>query len=562
MCGIWLLFSKFINTTHITDNLIKHFNTFMLTKNRGPDKSIFKCVDNSILLGFHRLSIMDPSSKGDQPFILKVNNTRNIIVVCNGEIYNYKNLVKKYNLELTSGSDCEVIMHLYYKLGIKQLCEELEGEYAFIILDLDILNSNSNIYVCRDRFGIRPLFYSETDSQYNFSSEVKSITDKGSVKVFPPRKYMHLVNNNDSWELNKFDDYYSLEIFKTKTDFLTIKNLNLEIIKNSIKNTFIKSVEDRMMSDRPLGCLLSGGLDSSLVASIASKYLKHYNKKLKTFSIGLDDSTDEYYAKLVSEYINSDHTHIKLTENDFINALKEVIYYTETYDITTIRASTGQYLISKWISKNTDIKVLLIGDGSDELTAGYMYFHKAPTPEELHLENIRLLEDIHFYDVLRADRGVAENGLEARVPFLDHKFVNLYLSIDPLLRTPDSYLNNPLEKWLLRESFNDGSYLPTEVLFRKKEAFSDGVSSLKKSWYQIVQDHVNNLYSDEEYKKEYDTIEFNKPPTKEALYYRKIWEEYFGTQKQTSEIIPYFWLPKWCGNIKEPSARVLKVYNN
>jgi asparagine synthase (glutamine-hydrolysing) len=447
------------------------------------------------------------------------------------------------------------------------MCKELEGEYAFIILDINMKTGKGELFSCRDRFGIRPLFYSENESYFNFSSELKSITDKNTVKVFPPRSYMHLSNFNSKtglWEFVEFKNYYDFDVHKNTTNFLTIKNTGLDEIKNKVRESFIKSVETKLVSDRPLGCLLSGGLDSSLVASIAARYLKKFGRKLRTFSIGMDGSTDEYFAKLVSKHIDSEHTHIEFTENDFINALRDVIYTTETYDITTVRASTGQYLVSKWISQNTDIKVLLIGDGSDELAAGYMYFHKAPSPTELHLENVRLLEDIHFYDVLRADRGIAENGIEARVPFLDHNFVDLYLSIDPYLRHPNSYKdfkNYSLEKWLLRESFNVDEYLPNEVLFRKKEAFSDGVSSMKKSWYQIVQEYANNLYNDLYFEEEKDRIQFNKPPSKEALYFRKIWEEYFGTNDNTCKVIPYFWLPKWCGDIKEPSARVLEVYN-
>ena len=567
MCGIWLFLLK-NSSQDIKDFLHKKnmFETFMKTSSRGPDRSTLEILDkpNNVLLGFHRLSIMDPSTKGDQPFKLETENNRTIWAICNGEIYNYKELAKKYDLHLSSGSDCEVLPHLYKKIGINKMCKELEGEYSFLIIDLEMKTGKGELYACRDRFGIRPMFYSENDQYFNFSSELKSITDTDNVKVFPPREYMHLTNNKGFWEFVGFKNYYDFDMHKFNNKFLTKENTGLEEIQKRIRETFIKSVEDKMVSDRPLGCLLSGGLDSSLVASIASRYLKKYGRKLRTFSIGMDGSTDEYYAKLVAKHIDSDHTHIEFTEKDFINALREVIYATETYDITTVRASTGQYLVSKWISQNTDIKVLLIGDGSDELTAGYMYFHKAPSPIELHLENVRLLEDIHFYDVLRADRGVADNGLEARVPFLDHHFVDLYLSIDPKLRHPvnyKEYKNYSLEKWLLRESFNIDNYLPSEVLFRKKEAFSDGVSSVKKSWYQIVQEYTNTLYSDEEFKKEVNRIEHNKPSSKESLYFRQIWEEYFGKNSNTSKVIPYFWLPKWCGDIKEPSARVLQMYS-
>jgi asparagine synthase (glutamine-hydrolysing) len=567
MCGIWMYLLKSTDSK-MTDFISQLYDNFMKTVNRGPDRSTLELLHNpsNIMLGFHRLSIMDPTIKGDQPFKFEYDN-RTIWTICNGEIYNYNELAHKYNLHLTSGSDCEVIPHLYKLKGIDVLCKELVGEYAFIIIDVDMKTGKGNIYACRDRFGIRPLFYSFDEHTMNFSSEVKSVVNKKNVKVFPPRNYMHLSKTDKEWDFNGFTCYYNFDSHKHTVKYLTTENTGLDKIKTRVRETFIESVRSKLFSDRPLGCLLSGGLDSSLIASIASRFLKEKGQKLKTFSIGLEDSTDEYYAKLVAKHIDSDHTHIKFDQEDFINALKDVIYTTETYDITTVRASTGQYLVSKWISQNTDIKVLLIGDGSDELTAGYMYFHKAPTPEELHLENVRLLQDIHYYDVLRADRGIAENGIEARVPFLDHRFVDLYLSIDPKLRHPRTYKeysNNALEKWLLRESFNIDDYLPQEVLFRKKEAFSDGVSSVKKSWYQIVQEYSNNIYSDEYLKSEQERIQFNSPPSKEALYFRKMWEGFYGTYEEspdTSKIIPYFWLPQWCGNIKEPSARVLEVYN-
>jgi len=265
-------------------------------------------------------------------------------------------------------------------------------------------------------------------------------------------------------------------------------------------------------------------------------------------------STDERYAKLVAKHIGSNHTHITCTQDEFMNALPAVIRITETYDITTIRASTGQYLISKWIANNTDIKVLLIGDGSDELCSGYLYFHKAPNAIESHNENIRLLEDISYFDILRADRCISNNGLEARVPYLDQRFVNYYLSIDPSLRVP---INN-MEKWLLRESFNTTDYLPPEVLWRKKEAFSDAVSSQERSWFNIIQEYVDKKYTldDLEYVKKRYT--HNIPLSKESLYFRVIFEMYYG--KDLDHIIPYYWLPKWCGNTNEPSARTLDFY--
>ena len=566
MCGIWMYLLNSITNTK--PNYKKLYKAFMKTATRGPDRSIFEYLGspNNAFIGFHRLSIMDTSIKGDQPFKLE-NGNKTIWSICNGEIYNYKELENKYNFNLKSGSDCEIISHLYKSKGIDILCKELIGEYAFIILELDLETGDGVLYASRDRFGIRPLFIAEDKNTINFSSEIKSIVDikkastSKNISVVEPREYLRITKINGIWGNKKYTKYYDLESNITKTDFIGLANLDYSSIKSLIRDTFIECVNIRLSSDRPLGCLLSGGLDSSLVASIAARELKKHGHKLRTFSIGLPGSTDEYYARLVAKHIDSIHTHIQFKQEDFIDAIKKVIYVTETYDITTVRASTGQYLVSKWIAENTDIKVLLIGDGSDELTAGYMYFHKAPTCKELHEENIRLLKDIHYFDVLRADRGIASNGLEARVPFLDHRIVDLYLSIDPELRHPKNYEKYPLEKWLLREAFNIDNYLPDEILFRKKEAFSDGVSSVEKSWYLMVQEYANTIYSSEsDFNISINNYTHNKPHTKEALYFRHIWESFFGTSEATSFVIPYFWLPKWCGDVKEPSARVLEIY--
>jgi asparagine synthase (glutamine-hydrolysing) len=252
----------------------------------------------------------------------------------------------------------------------------------------------------------------------------------------------------------------------------------------------------RLESDRDIGALLSGGLDSSLVVSIAAKYLKKQGKTLRTYSIGIPGSTDKQYAEMVSKHCGTVHTHVEFSQNEFLNALPKVIKATETFDITTIRASTGQFLISEWIQKKRNDKVILIGDGADELCSGYMYFHNAPNAQESHDENIRLVQDIQYYDSLRADRCIAYNGLEARVPFLDHHFVDLYLNISKELRIPTQHdqSHRKVEKWLLRKAFDlDEQYLPDDVLWRRKEAFSDGVSSRDKSWYEIIQEDVEEI---------------------------------------------------------------------
>jgi asparagine synthase (glutamine-hydrolysing) len=548
MCGIWSsLLADYQDASY--------YAGFKKTSVRGPDRSNFlELPDVKLMIGFHRLSIMDLSVHGDQPFSFYINENRTIYSICNGEIYNYKDLIKKYHLVTKSHSDCEVIPLLFLSQGFDVLCQELNGEYAFMLFDVDHLTKTYKVFISCDRFGIRPLFYANVNNSLVFSSEVKSIpfiteTNNYNIKRFNPAHKMILTYENNKVEITNYEEYASIKNIKFNND-------TEDIVKENIMTKLIHAVKARLMTDRPLGCLLSGGLDSSLVASIASRELAKENKQLRTFSVGLEGSTDEYYARLVAEHINSIHTHVVLEQKDWLDNLEKVVYTTETYDITTVRASTGQYLISKWIAENTDIKVLLIGDGSDELCSGYMYFHKAPSAQESHEENVRLVSDIHYYDVLRADRGVADNGLEARVPFLDNDFVDYYLSIKPELRIP----REGLEKYLLRVSFDETKLLPKEVLYRKKEAFSDGVSSKEKSWFQIIQENANNLYSDEEFKMQQESYDHCVPPNKEALYFRKLYEKYFGTGP-VYKLIPYFWLPKWCGNITEPSARVLEVYN-
>lgn len=550
MCGIWFYLKKSQNEAF---SKLQLYDAFSSIQHRGPDSSVFKSVHSftDLFIGFHRLSIMDPSVNGDQPFYFE-HNGRQIYTICNGEIYNHKELIQKYNLPVKSSSDCEVIPLLYVSKGFSFLEDKLRGEFSYIIIDIDHKSKQVQIHASSDPFGIRPMFYINDDNCIAFCSELKGLIGLStSIKRFPPGSSMKSIVSKDNTSFrvtSAFNKYYCYDYTKRITG-------DLPIIQKQVRDTLIKSVHSMLISDRPLGCLLSGGLDSSLIASIASMELKKRGQVLKTFSIGMKGGTDQYYAELVAKHIDSDHTHIELTDNDFLNAIDDVVTATETFDITTIRASTGQYLISKWIRENTDIIVLLIGDGSDELTAGYMYFHNAPSPEELHNENKRLLEDIHLYDVLRADRGIAYNSLEARVPFLDRNFVDLYMSIDPILRT----VTNGFEKWLLRSSFEDGKYLPNEVLWRRKEAFSDGVSSIEKPWYKIIQEKAELMFTDNDLKQASEQYTHCIPHTKEALYFRTMFDKKFG--KHNDVLIPYYWLPKWSGNITEPSARVLQVYS-
>jgi asparagine synthase (glutamine-hydrolysing) len=544
MCGIWGIITKHI------ESLDKLHQLFMATKHRGPDNSSFNIKtfqDWQILTGFHRLAIHDLGVNGDQPFVLRLDK-RLVTVMVNGEIYNYDELVIKYNLKdrLISTSDCEIIPLIYITYGVDELLRALDGEFAISIIDNNIETGDFKVILARDPFGVRPLFYSHTDNTLSFSSELKGINNS-SAQQFSPGT------------VSEFDMQTGIrvdKIYYSKEYVPNYNNNDITTILPIIKNTFKQCVKLMINSDRPIGALLSGGLDSSLIVSIVSKYLRKIGKRLQTFSIGIPGSTDKEYAESVSKFCDTDHTHIEFSVDDFLNAVPTTVQVIESYDITTVRASVGQYLVSKWISQNTNIKVLFIGDGSDELTCGYMYFHKAPSSLDAHYDNTRLLQNIHYYDVLRADRGIAANGLEARVPFLAKKFVDMYMSISPDLRIPiyDKNRCYKIEKWLLRKAFDNGRYLPNSVLYRKKEAFSDGVSSKEKSWYEIIQDSVSLM--DTSVINLETTYEYLPPVSKESLYYRQIFEKLYPN---CGKIIPGFWLPSWVNTV-EPSARTLDIY--
>lgn len=561
MCGIWgnIYYSK-----QQTEDNEKYAQKI---SHRGPDKATtFKFTRNNTLnfkLVFHRLAIVDIDG-GDQPFIYNSDEEkRSIYLIANGEIYNYKEIIQENNFD--TKSDCHVILDLYLKYNnIEDTVHALDGEFAFVLIDNYLCphskENKTDVYMVRDRFGIRPLFASVCylTKEIYFSSEMKGIPDSNVFHIYPRTIYKYSLSEDISKtiQLVKFPYY---QIAKApKKEYMYLKE-NEELYE-LISTTFIESVRKRMHVERGnhlLGCLLSGGLDSSLIAGIASKILREKGENLYTFSIGMsENSPDLIYARKVAEHIKSIHQEVIIEPHVWVEAIPKIIYQIETFDTTTIRASTGQYLLGKWISENTQIKVILNGDGSDELCSGYMYFHNAPSAEDSHYENERLLENIHYYDVLRVDRGISAHGLEARVPFLCHKFVDLYLSISPELRIPKKE-NNRMEKYLLRKSFESMNIIPDIVLWRKKEAFSDGVSLHEKSWFQIIED---NLPQDFEYISPYE-YQNVIPKTKEASYFKKIFDNHYPKRSNILETQEY-WLPKWSGNVVNPSARILDVYNS
>jgi asparagine synthase (glutamine-hydrolysing) len=540
MCGIFAYLGNTLEPDVIERECMK-------TSRRGPDDNVLKTIQKNLTFGFHRLAIMDTSYKGNQPLF---HPTKPYAVICNGEIYNHKKLREDNAFETYSDSDCEVILYLYEKYGIDETLRLLDSEaFAFCIYD----GEKKELIVARDRFGVRPLFFgTRINKEVVFASEAKSIidllVDTDVIEQFPPGTWK-------SYDINTYCEKESKRYYEPKYAIST--DSDEQIICSNIRNLLTESVKKRLMSERPIGCLLSGGLDSSLISAIVAREFKLSGKgTLNTFSIGLKGSTDLEYAKLVSEHIGSKHHAIELTEQDFLDAIPEVIYHIESYDTTTIRASVGNYLVGKYIKENTDITVVFNGDGSDE-QSGYLYMANAPDAFAFKEECERLLSEIHYFDVMRSDRSLSSNwSLETRAPFLDTDFVNYYMSIYPELKM---YPNNSgrIEKYLLRKAFDNDHLLPSKVLWRRKEAFSDGCSSKERSWHHIIREHIDKIVSDDEFDRLSSSYEFNKPQMKETYYYRTIFEKYYPNR---GVLIPHYWLPKWNGDQIDPSARELMQY--
>jgi len=550
MCGIFSL----LNTNNISDFFINE--QFEKGKNRGPEYSKLLTCEND-KFGFHRLAINGLNDKSNQPFMIN-----DIILICNGEIYNYKYLYELMEIKSETDSDCEVILHLYLRYGIEQTLLMLDGVFAFILYD----TKNKQIYAARDPYGVRPLYQltnlnnSTTDCLIGFASELKclsgfnSICDSYSIVQFTPGTYSVFNYNNYIWSNNKQNIPYIVPSFSSPNN-----KFIWQCYFDNIIEYLTKSVEKRCLTtERPIACLLSGGLDSSLITALVNEFYKSNcnttstSSKLETYSIGLSGSEDLKYARIAANYLNTKHTEIIVTEKEMFDAIPEVIHAIESYDTTTVRASIGNYLLGKYIAKNSNAKVIFNGDGSDELCGGYLYMNSCPDSIEFDKETRRLLKDIHLFDVLRSDKSISSHGLEPRTPFLDRNFVNYYLSIPPYARNHTNF--SYCGKYLLRKSFSLPIYensdckqlLPDEILWRRKEAFSDGVTGHGRSLFQILQEFIS--------------IELNLPANieTEKLYYKSIFEKCFPN---LSYIVPYFWMPKYT-TATDPSARTLDIYKN
>ncbi len=523
MCG-------FAAYTGSDEQIKKIFSTdFYSIKHRGPDNSTFVDLQQHGWLGFHRLKIVDLSEHGNQPLIYQ-----HLYLLCNGEIYNNLDIRKQYvDFPFQSGSDCESILPLYLNVGLEETAKSLDAEFAFVLHD----HSTGRYMAARDPIGIRPLFYGyATDGKIAFASEMKALHSTCKhVKPFPPGHYY------DGEEFKRYSDVTKVEKFNQDTDEAMYKKIN---------HYLTEGIRKRLQADAPLGYLLSGGLDSSLVAAIGAKMS---DKPIRTFAVGLNEGAiDLKYAKIVADYIGSEHTEIIFTMDDVFESLNHLIYLLETWDITTIRASIGMYLMCKSISTKTNVKTLLTGEISDELF-GYKYTDFAPDANAFQEEAAKRIREIYLYDVLRADRSLAGAGLEARVPFGDLDFVKYVMSISPTKKMNSTGTG----KYLLRKSFDDKSLLPEEILWREKAAFSDAVGH---GMVDYLKAFAEKQYTDIELSNAATKYSYRSPFTKESLLYRDIFESHFPGR---AELIHDYWMPnkawKNC-NVSDPSARVLPNY--
>lgn len=608
MCGIFALLNNNnrFNGEHIRE-------AFTIGKNRGPEKSQISAFGDKLVMGFHRLAINGLDDNSMQPITIG-----SCTLICNGEIYNYKELFKNMNITPYTESDCEIIIHLYLKYGIEHTLTLLDGVFAFILLDNKDMEEPPVIHVARDPFGVRPLWImqktvydEEAENIFAIASDVKVFShllyaedtesDEESLNLLNAKQLSRFNFKNINNYNDMYDNEYSIypvvpgtvqtlsaafkirsqwkavtpvvpyyNIGYTKDSFRDAKTFNYEQQTTAWRGICYhlnQAVKKRVVgtSDRPIACLLSGGLDSSLITALVNKY---YDGVLETFSIGMKGSVDLKRAKEVADHLGTKHTSIEFTKEQFFEAIHYVIYEIESYDTTTVRASVGNYLIGKYISEHSEAKVIFNGDGSDELTGGYLYFLGAPNDLDFDFECRRLLKDIANFDVLRSDKCISSNGLEPRTPFLDKQFVDYYMGIPVTLRNPLSKFHKsagtiPSEKLLLRQAFDaiEPDLIPKHVLWRTKEAFSDGVSGNEGTWFTLIDEMVAKLITKIDYTmRDLHSKSFthNPPTTNEQYYYRNIFESYFPNM---GSIIPYFWMPKYV-DADDSSATTLDIYRS
>jgi asparagine synthase (glutamine-hydrolysing) len=519
MCGILAIIGKGKD-----EELVKQLSKRM--SHRGPDESDLHVTEKGHILSHERLSIIDLNT-GKQP----IQGTAAAWMVHNGEIYNHKalraNELKGHTFRTTS--DSEVIVHLYEEFGY-DFCHMLDGIFGFVVIDGD------DFIAGRDPLGVKPLYYGIDDrGRMYFSSEMKSIADQcQTFSTFPPGHYYTPKTG--------FVKYY-------KPEWEDMTKAVEEVDYAAIRATLTQAVEKRLMSDVPIGVLLSGGLDSSLTSSIAARAMKEIGKPLHSFSIGLDAAApDAVAARAVAEFLGTEHHEVHFTIEQGVEILDKLIWHLETYDVTSVRASTPMYFLSKAITER-GIKVVLSGEGADEIFGGYLYFRNAPSAEDFQRETVDRVQKLFTADLLRADKSTMAHGLEARVPFLDKKFLELAIKIKPEEKQPKTY--DGVEKYILRKAFDtpEQPYLPDSVLWRQKEQFSDGVGY---NWIDTLIEYCSSRVTDEELESAAERFPYNTPATKEAYYYRSVFHKHFPQVSAAQTVRK--WIPKWQANT-DPSGR-------
>ncbi|CAA9202098.1 Asparagine synthetase B [glutamine-hydrolyzing] [Flavobacterium bizetiae] len=504
--------------------LVKELSTRM--SHRGPDESDLHIMENGSIICHESLSIIDLKS-GKQP----IQGTNKAWMVHDGEIYNYQELKDTVlkNHTFRTKSDSEVIVHLYEEFGYK-FCNMLDGDFAFVIIDGD------NYIAARDAVGVKPLYYGlDERGRIYFSSEMKSIADQcKSFSTFPPGHYYTGKTGFVKYYNPEYEDHSNAN-----------KALDFALVRESL----IEATRKRLLSEVPVGVILSGGLDTSLISSIASGLLKDSGKKLPSFSIGLDaDSPDNIMARKAAEFLGTDHHEIHFTVEEGVAVLEKVIYHIETYDIISVRSSVPMYLLSKAIA-DQGVKVILSGEGADEIFGGHLYFRNAPSAEEFQDETIERVQKLFTADLLRADKTTMAHGLEARIPFLDKDFLDVAIRVKTEEKQPKTY--DGVEKYILRKAFDtpEHPYLPAEVLWRQKEQFSDGVGY---SWIDELIEYCATQVSDEQLAGASAEFPYNSPTTKEAYLYRSIFHKFYPQVSAAQTVRK--WIPKWQEN-QDPSGR-------
>jgi len=561
MCGIFLYFGKPAGYT--VAQLMSL--AFMKTAHRGPDSSTLRNIAPGLFVGFHRLAIHNLTRSGDQPF-----EHDGVFSVCNGEIYNHIELRRQLLLLLLlegkdkdNDSDCAVLLPLYAqeKGVLHNMVRRLDGDFAFVIAD----TKTQKIHLGRDPAGVKPLFYAYTArGELIVASEIKSILpllttfeQKQKVSMLPAGTTLTF---DMAAEFSYANGPPQPQMYWDPNTFFFPSPANADaddVIKRRVRDELIDAVAKRLSSDRPVGLFISGGLDSSLIAGIATRLT---GLSLPSFAIGMPGSPDVKNAQIVADYLGTQHHTVTFDVAKGLAAVQEVIRHLETYDITTIRASVPQYLLAQYVARHTNVKVVLSGEGSDELFGGYLYSHLAPSNDALQEDSARLVRELQYFDVLRTDRTTAAHGLEVRVPFLDRDFIQLVGALPARYKNPNASSGHParIEKALLREAFAHEAMIPNEILQRTKDAFSDACGY---NWIPTLQTHCETLVSDEDFAQRALHFPHLPPPTKEAYYYRQTFEHFYPGQQT---LVPHYWLPQWVPNNKcgEPSAKILQLIVN